>query len=164
MWLCHCLDSSAAKPPFFLGFSSPQATQKHDFLHTKAVRSGLRYQNGFRKASEYDSAGWSPMCYAAMNGDPVLMKALLEDGNPNEKTKAARPEAGMLMLGLINKWMVDVFLWILGSWWFWGNQPGQGQPGSVHLTLGCGYRSISIRNLQQGTGRSGFLLDVSLPG
>lgn len=51
------------------------------------------HQNGFKNALEYDSAGWSPLCYACMNGTPAVIKMLLEQkANPNSKTKKARAE------------------------------------------------------------------------
>jgi hypothetical protein len=38
-------------------------------------------------------AGWSPLCYACMNGTPLVIKMLLEQkANPNSKTKKARAE------------------------------------------------------------------------
>ena len=38
-------------------------------------------------------AGWSPLCYACMNGTPLVIKMLLEQkANPNSKTKQARAE------------------------------------------------------------------------
>ena len=36
------------------------------------------HQNGFRTVSERDAAGWTPICYAVMKGDPYLVEALLE--------------------------------------------------------------------------------------
>eukprot|EP00435_Cladocopium_sp_Y103_P062529 s1948_g24.t1 len=60
------------------------------------VVEAFLFQNGFRKASEYYSAGWSPLCYAAMKGDPILVEALLSSGgNPNDKTRGARPEINL---------------------------------------------------------------------
>ncbi|CAK9008699.1 unnamed protein product [Durusdinium trenchii] len=51
------------------------------------------YQNGFRNHVEYDRDGWSPMCYACMNGNPSLIAALLKRGvSPNAKTRKGRPE------------------------------------------------------------------------
>ena len=41
-----------------------------------------------------DRAGWSPLCYAAMNGDPLLVKALLANrANPNDRIFHQKPEA-----------------------------------------------------------------------
>ena len=39
----------------------------------------------------YDQGGWSPLCFAAMNGDPVLVSALLEKkASPNDATKKSK--------------------------------------------------------------------------
>ena len=39
----------------------------------------------------YDKGGWSPLCFAAMNGDPVLVSALLEKkASPNDATKKSK--------------------------------------------------------------------------
>ena len=35
------------------------------------VLSRFLYQNGFTRVNERDSAGWSPLCYAALGGDPA---------------------------------------------------------------------------------------------
>jgi hypothetical protein len=38
-----------------------------------------------------DKGGWSPLCFAAMNGDPVLVSALLEKkASPNDATKKSK--------------------------------------------------------------------------
>jgi len=43
------------------------------------------YQNGFRKVRSVDASGCSPLCYAAMNGDPELIDALLaHHADPND--------------------------------------------------------------------------------
>ena len=43
------------------------------------------YQNGFRNVHDRDEAGWTPICYAALNGNPMLMSSLLErKANPND--------------------------------------------------------------------------------
>mmetsp|Transcript_57647 Transcript_57647/g.119148 ORF Transcript_57647/g.119148 Transcript_57647/m.119148 type:complete len:444 (+) Transcript_57647:3-1334(+) len=50
------------------------------------------FQNGFCQVSEYDAMGWSPICYAALNGNAALVKALLERrANPNDETKKGQP-------------------------------------------------------------------------
>ncbi|CAE7836123.1 unnamed protein product [Symbiodinium sp. CCMP2592] len=36
------------------------------------------YQNGFLSIREPDSAGWPPLCYAALDGSPMLLASLLE--------------------------------------------------------------------------------------
>ena len=42
-------------------FDDPQAFIVEWFLH----------ENGFRTVSDRDTAGWTPICYAAMNGNPA---------------------------------------------------------------------------------------------
>ena len=45
-------------------------------------------QNGFRKITEVDQSGWSPLCYAVLQGDPQLVQSLLAArADPNEQTK-----------------------------------------------------------------------------
>ena len=42
-------------------------------------------QHAFSKLCEYDKAGWSPLCYAALGGNPQVVEALLcKRANPNE--------------------------------------------------------------------------------
>lgn len=54
------------------------------------------HQNGFLSITEYDKGGWSPLCFAAMNGDPVLVSALLEKkASPNDATKKSKILAHM---------------------------------------------------------------------
>ena len=36
------------------------------------------YQNGFRSVFDRDVAGWTPICYAALGGNPMLILSLLE--------------------------------------------------------------------------------------
>ncbi|CAE7949814.1 unnamed protein product, partial [Symbiodinium sp. KB8] len=63
------------------------ATPKEDFVpgfvsNTKdpAVLTVERfmYQNGFLSIQAPDSAGWPPLCYAALDGSPMLVASLLE--------------------------------------------------------------------------------------
>ena len=52
------------------------------FAHEPRVRTAHR---------RYDQGGWSPLCFAAMNGDPVLVSALLEKkASPNDATKKSK--------------------------------------------------------------------------
>ena len=68
------------------GFEQDEPTPLNNFL----------YQNGFKTPLEIDSAGWSPLCYASMNGDPMLIQSLLQErADPNSKTKKGRPEVNM---------------------------------------------------------------------
>ena len=48
------------------------------------------HENGFKGVSDRDRAGWSPMHYAALRGDPRLVRGLLESrADPNRVTKKA---------------------------------------------------------------------------
>ncbi|CAE7216813.1 ANKRA2 [Symbiodinium sp. CCMP2592] len=49
-------------------FSDPAACVVEWFLH----------ENGFRKVSERDRAGWTPLCYAAISGNAYLVESLLK--------------------------------------------------------------------------------------
>ncbi len=52
------------------------------------------HQNGFLNIRNRDHAGWSPLCYAAMNGDPQLVEALLSNGaDPNDRIFHQKSEA-----------------------------------------------------------------------
>ncbi|CAE7497256.1 ANKRD44 [Symbiodinium natans] len=62
-------------------FAEPDKFLMDRFLH----------QNGFRDFSERDAGGWSPLCFAALNGDPLTLRALLAHrANPNDMTTKAR--------------------------------------------------------------------------
>jgi len=42
-------------------------------------------QHGFIRVFEYDKAGWTPICYAALGGNPQMMEALLRKrADPNQ--------------------------------------------------------------------------------
>ena len=50
----------------------------------------------FQEINTRDEEGWSPMCYAALSGDPVILEALmLRGGNPNDKTSKPTPQLFM---------------------------------------------------------------------
>ncbi|CAK9078290.1 unnamed protein product [Durusdinium trenchii] len=53
--------------------------------------SKFLYQNGFARLGERDAAGWSPLCYAALGGNPVLIREMLQErADPNDRiTKPA---------------------------------------------------------------------------
>lgn len=60
------------------------------------VLANFLYQNGFTNVNERDSNGWSPLLYAALGGNPVLIRQLLESAaDPNDKTRKATPSATM---------------------------------------------------------------------
>ena len=67
------------------------------------------YENGFNHINEVDGVGWSPFCYAALRGDPVLIKSFLANkANPNETTKKMHHRlglvAGMSVLSFCSWW------------------------------------------------------------
>ena len=58
-------------------------------------------QNGFATIDEVDSCGWSPMLYAALRGEPLLIQSLLErHADPNSKAKKANPKHGTTLPGV----------------------------------------------------------------
>ena len=51
-------------------------------------------QHGFIRVSEYDKAGWTPLCYAALGGSPQMMEALLRKrADPNQALCKPSPTA-----------------------------------------------------------------------
>ncbi|CAJ1427819.1 unnamed protein product [Effrenium voratum] len=68
---------------FVPGFEPP-------YNYIDNLASAFLYQNGFTTALDRDRAGWSALCYAAVRGDPIIVKALLEKrGDPNDKVHGA---------------------------------------------------------------------------
>ena len=54
------------------------------------------YQNGFATVHEVDTGGWSPVHYAALRGDPLVMQGLLQmRANINRWTRKDQPMAGV---------------------------------------------------------------------
>lgn len=54
------------------------------------------HDTGFQTVTQYDKAGWSPICYATMTGDAFLVKALLESrADPQDRLQKAKDEAFM---------------------------------------------------------------------
>mmetsp|Transcript_7308 Transcript_7308/g.16844 ORF Transcript_7308/g.16844 Transcript_7308/m.16844 type:complete len:616 (-) Transcript_7308:322-2169(-) len=54
------------------------------------------HQNGLRHIRQVDEGGWTPLCYAAMNGDPVLVRGLLQQrANPNDQTRKQQKMVGL---------------------------------------------------------------------
>ena len=50
------------------------------------------YQNGFQSLRERDEAGWTPVCYAALDGNPMLILTLLEQrADVNDKITKGEP-------------------------------------------------------------------------
>ena len=63
---------------------------------TAVVVSRFLYQNGFKRISQVDRGGWSPLHYAALNGNPQLIQGLLElRADLHCKTTRAQPAIGM---------------------------------------------------------------------
>jgi len=83
------IDTSAEAKMFHpIPYSQPEGQRL-------SISAAFMYQNGFKKLTEYDSCGWSPMCYAAFRGDPRVLESLLEArGNPSDATKKAHPLVG----------------------------------------------------------------------
>lgn len=55
------------------------------------------YQNGFEDVISRDEAGWSPICYAALRGDPAILQALIQRGaSPQDTTTKATPKLFMV--------------------------------------------------------------------
>ena len=51
-------------------------------------------QHGFIRVSEYDKAGWTPLCYAALGGNPQMIEALLKKrADPNQAICKNSPTA-----------------------------------------------------------------------
>ena len=53
--------------------------------HADALVQQFLFQNGFSSICDRDKAGWSPFCYAAVNGNPELLIAMLRKrADPND--------------------------------------------------------------------------------
>jgi len=53
----------------------------------KECVASFLYQNGFSRVQDVDSAGFTPLLYAVLNGDPLVVQGLLElQANPNDVT------------------------------------------------------------------------------
>ena len=58
-------------------------------------------QNGFAAVGDVDSCGWSPMHYAALRGEPLLIQSLIEQrADPDCKAKKANPKHGTTLAGV----------------------------------------------------------------
>eukprot|EP00434_Breviolum_minutum_P025369 symbB.v1.2.022415.t1/scaffold1989.1/size93477/3 len=69
-------------------------TSPGDGEFSAEILEAFLHQNGFLSIRDRDQAGWSPICYAAMNGDPQLVEALLSNGaDPNDCIFHAKSEA-----------------------------------------------------------------------
>ena len=66
--------------------SDPEAFIVARFLH----------DNCFKTVLERDSAGWSPLCYAVVNGDAFLVKALLKSkADPNDRLSKSNKKVNL---------------------------------------------------------------------
>jgi len=73
------------------GFLARDESTKSD-----QIADDFLLQHGFSTVCEYDKAGWSPLCYAALRGNPEVVEALLSKrGSANE---ALRKPCGALYL------------------------------------------------------------------
>ncbi len=73
VWLSKC--DTAPVP----GLLVDSGTDSHEIVEEFLL------QHAFSKLCEYDKAGWSPLCYAALGGNPQVVEALLcKRANPNE--------------------------------------------------------------------------------
>ena len=56
--------------------------------HADALVQQFLCQNGFSSICDRDKAGWSPLCYAAVNGNPELLTAMLRKrADPNDSLR-----------------------------------------------------------------------------
>ena len=54
------------------------------------------YQNGFRDVSDRDEAGWTPICYAALGGNAMLLSSLLDKkADPRDSITRSDPKLFM---------------------------------------------------------------------
>ncbi|CAE7212486.1 INVS [Symbiodinium sp. CCMP2592] len=54
------------------------------------------YQNGFRDVSDRDEAGWTPICYAALGGNAMLLSSLVEKkADPRDSITKSDPKLFM---------------------------------------------------------------------
>ena len=68
----------------------PGVTLGTDVLPERLLAESFLLQNGFRELDEVDGAGWSPLAYAALGGDPEVIQALLQKrADPSTRTRAA---------------------------------------------------------------------------
>ncbi|CAE7285764.1 anks1b [Symbiodinium natans] len=75
------------QPAFLRGLGVPLVEAMAGREGDGVLASFLR-QNGFRNVTDYDSAGWSPLCYACLGGRADVVQALLgASASPNDRTR-----------------------------------------------------------------------------
>jgi len=75
----------------------PQAVQDPKLVAAER----FLYQNGFNHCREVDEVGWSPLCYAALNGDSAIIQGLLTlRANPSDRSKKDHPHVGVGPAGM----------------------------------------------------------------
>ena len=73
----------------------PSSEQNHADLEFSPLVIKFFHQNGFRSICEMDAAGFSPLHYAALNGNPSLVQDLLTlQADPNQVTRKIHPGLG----------------------------------------------------------------------
>ena len=76
------------------GFDSTQEDPSDFFLEK------FLHQHGLHSPVERDEAGWTPLCYAALGGNPLLIVALLEQrANVNDRIGQASQEQVFMSAG-----------------------------------------------------------------
>ena len=85
--------------PGFVPTADDSASIVDDFFH----------QNGFARINEVDNAGFTPLHYAALDGDPQLIKALIE-----QRADVSKTTRNLLMLSQVGNGGMDPN-WLLGN-------------------------------------------------
>ena len=74
----------------------PGFSPRHDPLVDPEAFGLARFlhQNGFKSVKQVDEAGWSPLCYAVLQGNSAVVSELLRcRADPNDYTRRSTPEA-----------------------------------------------------------------------
>ncbi|CAE7232889.1 unnamed protein product, partial [Symbiodinium microadriaticum] len=84
-WQKLCLRGLPDVPMESAEVTVPDYVAPSDSSAKTILLTRFLHQNGFRQPLER-RLGWTPLCYAAMHGDPVLVSALLEQrASPNDR-------------------------------------------------------------------------------
>ena len=76
----------------------PGFEPEHGLEQNAAFQSAQHflYQNGFESVNQVDSGGWTPVHYAALRGDPLVLQGLLQRrANINRWTWKDHPQSGL---------------------------------------------------------------------